>query len=222
MSRFTYSNDELDMNKILKMNLDDSQSMLVDESISQSRRNADSSIEASLALLRSLGKHEDVAKLSADVGAKEKDRQSEHRPVLESWEEIVAQANLHEPSEVVLEDIVSEAEIQSAFSELDSIEDLFSKKTSIVNKTDLSFLVIATALQVVKSIIFPYVAEKFGYGKNFDPSERLDHDDKSIKKAYQEANDKFRDKRIKNMEQGVGLIFFIRRFPMILQRGRKI
>lgn len=72
MSRFTYSNDELDMNKILKMNLDDSQSMLVDESISQSRRNADSSIEASLALLRSLGKHEDVAKLSADVGAKEK------------------------------------------------------------------------------------------------------------------------------------------------------
>ena len=221
MSRFTYSNDELDMNKILKMNLDDSQSMLVDESISQSRRNADSSIEASLALLRSLGKHEDIAKLSADVGAKEKDRQSEHRPVLESWEEIVAQANLHEPSEVVLEDIVSEAEIQSAFSELDSIEDLFSKKTSIVNKTDLMFLTIATALQVTKSLVFPYVAEKFDYGKGFDPSERLTHNDKSIEAAHREANDKFRDERLKKHGTGHWINILYQTVPYDITKGSK-
>ena len=221
MSRFKYSSDELDMNKVLKMNQDLSQSMLTDQQISQTRNSADINIEASLALLRSLGKERDVLTLSADIASKGKDRRLEHRPVLESWEEIVDQANLHEPTEVVLEDIMTEDEIQSAFAELDSIEEQFSKKTSIVNKTDLSFLVIATTLQVVKSIIFPYVAEKFGYGKNFDPSERLDHDDKSIKKAYQEANDKFRDKRIKKHGTGRWINILYQTVPYDITKGSK-
>ena len=155
MSRFKYSSDELDMNKVLKMNQDVSHSMSDDQQMSQTRNGADSNIEASLALLRSLGKGKDISQLSTDIASKEKDRRLEHRPVLESWEEIVAQANLHEPNGVVLEDIMTETEIQSAFAELDSIEEQFSKKTSIVNKTDLSFLAIATALQVAKSLVFP-------------------------------------------------------------------
>lgn len=128
MSRFKYSSDELDMNKVLKMNQDVSHSMSDDQQMSQTRNGADSNIEASLALLRSLGKGKDISQLSTDIASKEKDRRLEHRPVLESWEEIVAQANLHEPNGVVLEDIMTETEIQSAFAELDSIEEQFSKK----------------------------------------------------------------------------------------------
>lgn len=56
MSRFKYSSDELDMNKVLKMNQDVSHSMSDDQQMSQTRNGADSNIEASLALLRSLGK----------------------------------------------------------------------------------------------------------------------------------------------------------------------
>ena len=123
MSRFKYSSDELDMNKVLKMNQDVSRSMSDDQQMSQTRSSADSNIEASLALLRSLDKGKDISQLSTDIASKEKDRRLEHRPVLESWEEIVAQANLHEPTEVVLEDIMTETEIQSAFVELDSIEE---------------------------------------------------------------------------------------------------
>lgn len=221
MSRFKYSSDELDMNKVLKMNQDASRSMLTDRDMSQTRISADASIEASLALLRSLGRDRDITKLSADVAAKEKDRPLEQRPVLESWEEIVAQAHLHEPSEVGLEDIMSEAEIKSAFAEIDAIEEQFSRQTSIVNKTDLSFLAIATALQVAKSLVFPYVAEKFDYGKSFDPSERLDHNDKSIEKAHKAANDKFRDKHIEKRGTGHWINILYQTVPYDITKGSK-
>lgn len=89
MSRFKYSSDELDMNKVLKMNQDVSKSMLDDQQMSQTRCSADANIEASLALLRSLGKGKEVSKLSADISSKA-DSPLEHRPILESWEEIVA------------------------------------------------------------------------------------------------------------------------------------
>ncbi|MFR5600955.1 MAG: hypothetical protein ACLTKI_00670 [Lachnospiraceae bacterium] len=221
MSKFKYSNDELDMNKVLKVNQDISQSMLTDKEISQTRSSADANIEASLALLCSLGKAKEVSELSANITATGKDRRLEHRPVLKSWEEIVAQANLHEPKEVVLEDIMSEDEIQSAFAELDAIEDKFSKKTSIVNKTDLAFLAIATALQVAKSLFFPYVAEKFDYGKSFDPSERLAHNDKSIENAHKEANDKFRDKRIEKHGTGHWINILYQTVPYDITKGSK-
>ena len=221
MSRFKYSDDELDMNKVLKMNHDVSQSMLTDQQMFQTRNEADTNMEASLALLRSLGKERDAFNLSADIASKGKDRPFEHRPVLESWEEIVEQANLHEPTKVVLEDIMSEDEIQSAFAELDFIEEQFSKKTGIANKTDLSFLVIATALQVAKSLVFPYIADQFDYGKRFDPAERLDHNDKSIEKAHREANDTFRDNHIEKHGTGHWINILYQTVPYDITRGSK-
>ena len=221
MSKFKYSDDELDMNKILKMNQDVSYSLSDDQKMSQVRSSADRNIDASLALLRSLGKEKDISNLSSDIAVKGKTRPSEHRPVLSSWEEIVAQANLHEPNEVVLEDLMTEAEIQSSFEELDSIEEQFSKKTSIVNKTDLSFLVLATALQVAKSLVFPYVAGKFDYGNSFDPSERLNHNDKSIEKAHREANDSFRDKHIDKHGAGHWVNILYQTVPYDITRGSK-
>lgn len=221
MSKFKYSSDELNMNKVLKMNQDASQSMSADEDMLQTRSSADASIESSLALLRSLGKGKDISKLSTDIAAKGKDRRLESRPVLETWEEIVAQANFHEPNEVVLENIMSEAEIQSVFVELDAIEEQFSNKTRIVNKTDLSFLAIATALQVTKSLVFPYVAEKFDYGKSFDPSERLNHNDNSIEKTYNEASDKFRDRHIEKHGTGYWINLLYQTVPYDITKGSK-
>lgn len=221
MSRFKYSNDELDMNKVLKMNQDVSQSMLTDQQISQTRNSADINIEASLALLRSLGKEGDVLNLSSDIASKEKNIYLEHRPVLESWKEIVDQANLKYPSKVVLEDIMTESEIQNVFSELDFIEEQFSKKTSIINKTDLSLLAIATALQVAKSFVFPYVAEKFDYGNSFDTSERLNHNDKSIENAHKEANDKFRDNHIEKHGTGRWINILYQTVPYDIIKGSK-
>lgn len=221
MSRFKYSDDEMDINKVLKMNQDISASLLEDPNLKASRSVADSNIDSSLELLRSLGKKKEILKLSTEITEKDYDRVLEHRPQLESWDEIVAQANLHEPNPVVLEDIMTEIEIQSAFDELDEINKQFSRKTSIINKTDLSFLAIATALQVAKSLVFPYVAEKFNYGKSFDPSERLGHNDESIEKVHKKANDKFRDKHMEKHGTGHWINILYQTVPYDITKGSK-
>lgn len=200
MSRFKYSDDELEINKILKFNQDLSNSLLNDSEIASKRTEADSNIAASIELLRSLGIASSIDRLSVEIN--KKDKRLENRPIVEKWEELAKQANENIPTTVILEDIFSPSEIEDAFQELDEINKQFSKKTSIINKTDLSFLAVATALQVAKSLIFPYVAEKFNYGESFDKSERLAHNDKSIEKAQREANDNFRDKRLNKHETG--------------------
>mgnify|MGYP006359840005 FL=1 len=137
--------------------------------------------------------------------------------------------NLHNRSEEIFEDaerirqeslrvadVAHNAEII-----IKNLDEEFAKKTGIINKTDLSFLMIATALQVAKSLIFPYVAEKFDYGKSFDPSERLDHNDKSIEKAHREANDKFRDKRIEKHGTGHWINILYQTVPYDITTGSK-
>lgn len=221
MSRFKYSDEELDINKVLKMNQDISTAMIQDQEMGEVRQCADGNIESSLELLHSLGMGKEVLKISTEIATKDKGENIEHRPVLESWEDIVSQAYLHEPAQVVLEDIMTEKEIQSAFQELDEINRKFSKKTGIVNKIDLSFLAVSTALQVAKSLVFPYVAEKFDYGKSFDPSERLDHNDKSIEKKHREANDKFRDKHLEKHGTGQWINILYQTVPYDITKGSK-
>ncbi len=219
MGKFKYSNDELEINKVLKMNQDASNELLGDVTKADTRKVADDNIDSSIELLRSLGKNKDVIKLSTEIMEKGQSRTLEHRPVLESWEEIVATANLCEPQIVELEDIMTESEILTAFQELDEIEAKFSKKTSIVNKTDLAFLFVATAMQVVKSLVFPYVADKFGYGESFNPEDRLDHNDKSIEKAHREANDKFRDDKLKRNPTGHWINILYQTVPYDITKG---
>ena len=221
MSRFEYSDEELKVNKVIKMNQDISTSILNNKEMAKVRNSADANIDSSLELVRSLGMNKEVLKMSTQIETKEKNRKLEHRPVLESWEEIVRQADLHEPTKVVIEDFMSETEIQNTFSELDDINKKFEKKTGIINKTDLSFLAIATALQVSKSLVFPYIAEKFDYGKSFDSSERLDHNDKSIEKAHREANDNFRDKHMEKHGTGHWINILYQTVPYDITKGSK-
>lgn len=196
MSRFQYSEYEKDLNKVLKMNQDRSLALKNDSDMAATRQTADAAIDSSLELLKSLGKGADVEKLAQEVAAKGKDRRLEHRPEAEPWDEIVRQANEYCPTPVVLEDIMSESEISASFREQDAINKEFSRQTSLINKTDLSFLAIATALQVTKALLFPYVAGKAGYGNGFDPDNRLAHNDKSIERTHREANDAFKEKKL--------------------------
>ena len=77
--------------------------------------------------------------------------------------------------------LLSEQEYKKLEEEVDGE---FAKRTSIKNKTDLKFLAIAIVLEVAKGLLYPVVAEKMGYGDSFNPEDRLDHDDKSIKDAH--------------------------------------
>ena len=219
MSKFKYTEEELQINKVLKMNQDLSLSLLSDQSLADSRTSADDSIASSMALLKSLGKGKSIEKLSTQIESERKERRLEHRPQLETWETILKEAEAYVPGAVTLEDILSKEEIQSTFNELDEINKRFSRKTSIINKTDLAFLATATALQVAKSLIFPYVAEKFDYGKSFDPADRLSHNDKSIEKAHREANDKFKNKHLENYGTGHWINILYQTVPYDITKG---
>lgn len=196
MSQFKCSDQEMDLNKVLKMNQDISSSLKNDPQMAAARQGADDAIAASKALLQSLGHTAQVDRLTQEVSSHEKGQRLEHQPEIALWEDIVCQANEYTPAPVALEDILSVHEIQEAFDERDEIRKQFAEKTSIVNPTDLSFLAVATALQVAKSLVFPYAAEMFHYGKSFDPANRLAHNDKSIERAHRTANDDFRDKHL--------------------------
>lgn len=222
MSTFKYSKEEKALNKVLKMNQDSSTALLNNTAAAATRSNADRSISESTELLRSLGYGKEMEALDSRVSENSANgRRLSHRPELLEWEEILQEANFLYPSPVVIEDFMTAEEIAAAFNELDEINAAFSQKTSIVNKTDLSFLAVATAIQVAKSLIFPYVAEHFDYGKAFDKNSRLAHNDKSIEDAHRMANDQFRDKHLKNHETGHWINILYQTPPYDITKGSK-
>ena len=201
MSIFRYNKEELERNKVLKYNLEVSCQLQNDAAMIQKRCTADANIAASEALLASLGRGSETA-AAAQAAKEARKRPLEHQPQAQSWENLVSEAEQMYPEEVVLEDILSSEEIDVSFRELDEINARFAQKTGIMNPIDLSFLGVATALQVAKAFFFPYVAKHFGYGDSFDPSQRLKHDDKAIENAHRAANDDFRDKELRKHPPG--------------------
>ncbi len=202
------------------MNQDESIALLHDSETNTLRNETDKNINGSIEILCSLGYAKQVETVSEKV-LQNKSVSKEIHPILESWEHIVEDANKYTPGLVPLEDIMSPTEIQTAFKELDVINSQFSKKTSIINKVDLSFLAIATALQVTKSLVFPYIASKHDYGKSFDPAKRLDHNDSSIEKAHRSANDQYKDKHLKNHGTGYWINILYQTPPYDITTGSK-
>lgn len=130
MSKFQYSEQEKNLNKVLKMNQDVSTGMLRDEEMASVRTSADANIASSLELLHTLGKSSEIIKLADEIEAS--DHKLEHRPEIEDWDEIVRQANECCPESVVLEDVMSENEIEASFRELDAINKEFSRQTKSI------------------------------------------------------------------------------------------
>ena len=67
MSRFKYSDEEMNANKILKMNQDVARAMQNDNSLTATRESADAAIESSLNLLKSFGKQREIQKISSEI-----------------------------------------------------------------------------------------------------------------------------------------------------------
>lgn len=185
---------EKEILKVMKMNQDKSKKLLSDSELTEKIDLADKVSAESVSLLGSLGYKTDDITPNADnvdlgISLDEVD-----------FEQLVMEANeLYDDIDIT--DLLDENELNAAYDDIDRIHKEFSRKTSIVNKTDLSFLAVATALQVCKALITPTIAEKFDYGKSFDDSKRLAHNDTSIEKAHKEANNKFKENH-KNHKNG--------------------
>ena len=154
MGKYNYTNKERDFNKVLKMNQNESLS-LGKEYLSQDEK-LDSPIDSSEVLLKSLG----YTLPDKDTFSTEINFSSEIKEI-PSYEALVKKANEEISEDIELEDLLSKKEFQEAYARLDSIHKEFSQKTSIINKTDLVFLGIATALQTIKALLFGQIAKHF-------------------------------------------------------------
>lgn len=185
MRMFSYSKEEKKRNKTLKMNLDNSESILEEADIKRSRQEADKAAADSRALLQQLGI---TATHTRNAAQNEKLKLN-----IEDYGVIADKADkLYE--DIGLEDILSASEIQHAKANYREINREFSSKTGIVNKTDMAFLAVAAALHTAKSLFMPVIGKKLGFGSAFDPIVRLPHNDMIIEKFHRAANDGFRDK----------------------------
>ena len=219
MGNFKYTKQELEANRVLKYNQILSQNMLNDKSMSEARKTADDNIDSSIKLLNSLGYHNAVSAEINLAKARANEVKISHKPKVESWENIVQKAEEFTSENITLEDLLTQEEIDSAYRDAEQINTEFSYKTDIINKTDLCFLAIATGLQVIKSLIFPHIAEKFNYGNSFDPKERFAHNDKNIENSHREANDRFKDKHMKNHKNGYWINILYQTPPYDITKG---
>lgn len=191
MSKYNYTDEEKDLNRVLKMNQDESFSL--DKEYDSQITRLDDSINSSEELLKSLG-----YSLPKKTKLQEGSNLSSEIKEIPSYNSLVTKAKNSINYDVELEDLLSNDEFQEAYNRVDSIHKEFSRKTSIVNKQDLIFLGIATALQTTKSLLFGQIAKKCNYGNSFNPEERLAHNDKSIEIEHRRANDEFKEKHEKH------------------------
>lgn len=191
----------------------------ISENMAETRNKADSAIAESEELLRSLGMDKKVDDAKQESKKAAENTSFTFKPEITSWENLVNEADFKYPEELTLEDLLSPDEIASAFQEADEINEEFSQKTGIINKTDLIFLAIATALQTAKALIYPYIAQQFGYGEKVDPSRRHDH--KYFDKQHRKDADKFREKHQKHNPNEKWINFLYQSVPYDAIKGSK-
>ena len=203
------------------MNQDISNKISNDYELHEQRNDADANIESTKSLLIKLGKKKDIDRISIEIDNKKGNRKLNYRPIIQDWETILSDTAGEYSKKFVLEDIMSNTEINNSMYEYNAINAQFSAKTSIINKRDLSFLAIATALQVLKTLLFPYVSKKLGYGDSFNPDDRLAHNDKSIEAEHREANNSFRDKFQERYKSGYWINLLYQTPPYDITAGSK-
>ena len=94
MKKFIYTSEEKKINKVLKMNQEQSTELLHDQKMKNVRDNADDAIRKSLELIESMEKSTDVLKNKQEIS---ENRKLENKPILESWDKIYDEASAYSP-----------------------------------------------------------------------------------------------------------------------------
>lgn len=185
MGRFEYTDDELEMLRVLKM-----QEKELDK-LSARTDTTDDSIQT---LKQDIQK--EAARRGIDISsALNQSRNLEGVKVsakdIPSWDELVRKADEEIDYQPVIEDFLTQNEIDFTLEEIQSINDEFKKRTKL-NKTDIAFLIIATALQTLRWVIINKICGDLG--KPIDKSTRKEHNDRKIEDKAHERQQKFMDK----------------------------
>lgn len=111
-----------------------------------------------------------------------------------SWEEVMAETNKRVQGQVQLEDLLSQEEFQYCIEDVRRIENEFAQKTKL-NKVDIAFLMIATALQTARWIILQQLMGDLGETVNRNERISQDEADEQKKKEINDWNEKQNEKK---------------------------
>ena len=177
MGRYEYTDTEKDINKVFRMNQERSKKLK--NYYRKSNNQMDSCISSSEQLLKELGLENKLDELKNIV----KIEKNPTRDIkLQDWDQIVDEANDLYKHDIELEDILSKSEFEESVEDYKRIKSEFSKKIKL-NKIDISFLIIATALQTIRTVIIGELCVKL------DSIDRMD--DKAGDKLVKEEKKKF-------------------------------
>lgn len=186
MGRYEYSDSEKELNKVLKMQEKD----LTDLSVSVGTQNKD--LESLRMQILDLAKRKgldvkSLEKLQSDKLIPEEKISLANIP---NWESLVKRANTEIEGDVILEDLLTKDEFNFCIEEIERINTEFANKTKL-SGVDLSFLLIATALQSVRWLLIQHLSG--GLGEKIEPGSRLLHNDKAIKDEVNRSNSSFKN-----------------------------
>lgn len=188
MSRYNYTDDELDLLRVLKMQ-------------EQHLKELEDKTEDDKEDLERLEK--DAKELASRLGVDiqpmlENDSPTQQEKIclddIPEWSDLVDQAKEEVDYQPFIEDFLSKEEIDYSLEEIDQIKKEFRKRTKL-NKTDLAFLIIATTLQTLRWVIINKIMGDVG--ETIDKEARLEHNDPSIEEKSAERKTGFRDKHYK-------------------------
>jgi len=155
-SQFTYSDTELETNKVIAFV--QSEMVKMRQSGEQFDSKLDDYVARAEALARKKGITDTQLSLLRTQAENESGRQFIPEPAL-SWSETVDKANAIFPGYVTLEEICSADDFENAFRHIKEIEDEFKNKTKLT-KTDLAFIVVAIALQCARQYVLQPFLDK--------------------------------------------------------------
>ena len=201
MGKYSYSSIEMQMNKVLKSHQEDLDLLIARADAENT--SLKETISESDALLRSLGYAPERAE-PKPTGTEPSQEVSVPIPVTVSWDEMVRQADERYPYEVELEDLLSRAEFENAYRDLENINRQFAQSTSL-NEADLSLLITAAALQTLRWVLMEKAGRFLGVTDRITDSEG-EKRVRQLKKDFVEkhkdwpAEKQFQGKRLRQSE----------------------
>ena len=179
------------LNKVLKYQQDELTE--IDRQIAEMHSSCDTHISESEQLLQALGYDLPIPAPNSEI----KSHVVAPIVVSESWEEIVRQAEERYPYDVELEDILSRAEFENAYRDLENINKEFQQSTKL-DGVDLSRVIVAAALQTLRWALMPAI------GVPIDKASRMisEEGDEFVKRLKKEFAEKHKDWPAEKKQQG--------------------
>lgn len=172
MSEFKFTDEEMELLKLAKLNQDKSDALK--QEMDMLKDSWGKTVESHEKSLEDFEKCLGIVYSSSEFSSCEFVRESPHVEKL-AWESLVEEAKQYVGDDVDFENLLTQEDYAEAYRHLDEIDAAFEKKTGL-RKKDFAFLAVALALQCTRQYVLdPWFKEKRGVASANDEKGRKDN-----------------------------------------------